>query len=245
MIKNKIRIGSIFAALLLMSVVFAPAVMAQSESTNATEISNSVLISNEDIKKTLENTNEISINMKVLKETDNEKVVSIKKDDGAIVYGIYWKDENNRNRINFALVDQDKLVSQKLVSSTNLNNSSAVATAIVAAKRGFWNGSYAETYGGVSGGIHIYLSQKDASHVAEVGSSAGNLIGTIVAGLVTKNAAAAASVGFLVATAISHVYWNEQNRNGSLDILIPYTSIAKKAIYQPANVKIGKRWYSV
>jgi len=142
MIKNKIRIGSIFAALLLISVVFAPAVMAQSESTNATEISNSVLISNEDIKKTLENTNEISINMKVLKETDNEKVVSIKKDDGA-------------------------------------------------------------------------------------------------------NAAAAASVGFLVATAISHVYWNEQNRNGSLDILIPYTSIAKKAIYQPANVKIGKRWYSV
>jgi hypothetical protein len=97
----------------------------------------------------------------------------------------------------------------------------------------------------VSGGIHIRLSQKDASHVAEVGSSAGSFIGTIIGGLLTKNANAAAGVGLLVSTAISHVYWNEQNSNGSLDIWIPYKSIAKKAIYQPTSVKIGKHWYPI
>lgn len=51
--------------------------------------------------------------MNVLKETDNKKIVSFKKDGGSIAYGIFWKDEKNPNRTNFAFVDQSELASKK------------------------------------------------------------------------------------------------------------------------------------
>ncbi len=104
--------------------------------------------------------------MKVLKETDNEKVVSVEKDDGSIAYWVFWKDEKNPERVNFAFVDQNELVSKKLLSTANLGDDEAVAAAVIASKYSFWNGSYAKTYGSVtSGGVHIYLSDRDAEYV--------------------------------------------------------------------------------
>src|SRR5690606_7115816 len=140
MIKNKIGIETLILAMLLVSIVFVPAVSAQAdisqnkEYADAIDISNKKSISKEDLKKVSENVN-------VLKETDNEKIVSFKKQDGSIGYAISWKDEENPNRVNFAFVDQNELVSKKLVSASSLNDSSAVAAAISAARTSFWHGS--------------------------------------------------------------------------------------------------------
>lgn len=63
-------------------------------------------------------------------------------------------------------MDQNELVSKKLLSTANLGDDEAVAAAVIASKYSFWNGSYAETYGSVtSGGVHIYLSDRDAEYV--------------------------------------------------------------------------------
>jgi len=182
--------------------------------------------------------------MNVLSETDNEKIVSFKKDDGSIGYAISWADEKNPNKIYFAFVDQDELVVKKLVSVSSLSDSAAVATAISAAKTSFWNGSYAETYGSLTaGGIHIYFSERDAVYVTGSAAAAGGYIGTIIAAVYTKSSKVANAVGVLVAWAIATVYWDEQNADGSLDVRIPYVSIAKALLYQPFNVKIGDSWY--
>ncbi|MGB9929620.1 MAG: hypothetical protein ACPK85_14670 [Methanosarcina sp.] len=182
--------------------------------------------------------------MNVLKETDDEKIVSFKKEDGSIAYEIFWKDKKNPNRINFAFVDQDELVSEKLLSATNLNDSSVVTAAISTAKASFWNGSYAETYGSVSsGGVRIYLSERDSNYVIGSTALAGDVIGSAIATIYTKSSKVASVIGGLIAWAILSVYWDEQNDDGSLDIRIPYTSIAKALLYQPFKVKIGDSWY--
>lgn len=91
-------VSAIFAVILLVSIAFVPTVMEQAESQNkeyadATENPNKVSTSEEGIKKAMEKVSERSKNMNVLKETDKEKIVSFKKDDGSIAYAIFWKDE--------------------------------------------------------------------------------------------------------------------------------------------------------
>lgn len=186
MTMSKTRIGAILAAILLVSIAFIPAVMAQAESQNkeyadATENPNKISVSEEDIKKAMKKASETSKNMNVLKETDKEKIVSFKKDDGSIAYAIFWKDEKNSNKIYFAVVDPNELVTKKLVSATSLNDSAAVAATISAYKTSFANGSYIETYGDtLTGGLHIYFSPKDADLLAD-GSSV--IAGALAAGL--------------------------------------------------------------
>ena len=134
--KKKFVFGALLAAMLLTSMAIVPAVSAQAdisqnkEHADAIDISNKKSISKEDLKKVSENVN-------VLKETDDEKIVSFKKQDGSIGYTISWKDEENPNRVNFAFVDQNELVSKKLVSASSLNDSSAAAAAISVARTSF------------------------------------------------------------------------------------------------------------
>lgn len=55
------------------------------------------------------------------------------------------------------------MVAKNLISTINLNNNSAVAEAVIAARYSFWNGSYTEGYGNaITGGVHVYLSPVDA-----------------------------------------------------------------------------------
>lgn len=60
--------------------------ISQTKSANVIDLSKKNPISEEDTKLT-------SKNVTVLKETDNEKVLSFKKDDGSTVYGIFGNDE--------------------------------------------------------------------------------------------------------------------------------------------------------
>jgi hypothetical protein len=241
MIKNKIGIGAIFAAILLVSIAFVPAVSAQADISqnkgyaDAIDISNKKSISKEDLKKVSENVN-------VLKETDNEKIVSFKKQDGSIGYAISWKNEENPNRVNFAFVDQNELVSKKLISASSLNDSSAVAAAISAARTSFWHGSYIEQYGDtLTGGVHIYFSERDADWVADVGTGAVGAIGAIIGSFFTP--AASIILSALLAVAVQTVYWQEQNSDGSLDVRIPYANIASMLVTGTIYVKIGSHWY--
>jgi len=217
--KNKmIRIASLFMAMLIVSISCVTAVSAKAD------------IPQNDVN--------------VLKDAKSEKIVFFKTKDGSIRYAISWTDKNNPNRTDFAFVDQKDLIAKNLVSSTNLNDSGVVAAAISAAKYSFWNGSYAETYGSLtSGGIHIYLSPRDAPYVAGEGAAMGDFLGTVIGGLLTKNANAAAAVGLLVASAVATVYWSEENSNGSLDIWIPYTSIATYLVTGVLRVQICRHWY--
>ncbi|AKB23128.1 hypothetical protein [Methanosarcina sp. WH1] len=248
---EKLKISAIFAVILLVSLAFVPAVSAKADISqnekyaDPIENPNKVSISEEDIKKALENTKEISESVNVLSETDNEKIVSFKKDDGSIGYAILWKDENNSNRTYFAVVDRNELVAEKFISATSLNDSAAVAAAISAAKSSFANGSYVETYGtSVTGGLHIYFSPKDAGLIAD-GSSAiiGLLVTVLSSGYVTP--AVGSILGTLVGLAVRTWYWYEENSDGSLDIKIPYANIATVIATQHVYLKIGSHWYRI
>ncbi|AKB13325.1 hypothetical protein SAMN02910340_00242 [Methanosarcina thermophila] len=243
MIKNKIGIETLILAMLLVSIVFVPAVSAQAdisqnkEYADAIDISNKKSISKEDLKKVSENVN-------VLKETDNEKIVSFKKQDGSIGYAISWKDEENPNRVNFAFVDQNELVSKKLVSASSLNDSSAVAAAISAARTSFWHGSYIEQYGdAITGGIHIYFSPTDASYVADVGTAAAAALAAIIGSFLSPTASVILAA--LVTIGVQTVYWMEQNSDGSLDVRIPYANVASMILTGHIYMKIGSHWYTV
>lgn len=239
--KKKFVFGALLAAMLLTSMAIVPAVSAQAdisqnkEHADAIDISNKKSISKEDLKKVSENVN-------VLKETDDEKIVSFKKQDGSIGYTISWKDEENPNRVNFAFVDQNELVSKKLVSASSLNDSSAVAAAISAARTSFWHGSYIEQYGDtLTGGVHIYFSERDANWVADVGTGAAGAIGAIIGSFFTPTASIILSA--LLAVAVQTVYWQEQKSDGSLDVRIPYANIPSMLLTGTIYVKIGSHWY--
>lgn len=142
-------------------------------------------------------------------------------------------------------MDQKKLVSNKLVSTTSLNDNSVVAKAILASKSSFWYGSYAEGYGNsVTGGVHIYLSPRDAPLVTTGAAGAAGFIGGAIAGIFTKNQNIANAAGVIVAFAVEVVYWDEQNSNGSLDIWIPYANLLT-VLVPPGilEIKIGDNWY--
>lgn len=241
MVKNKIGIGTLILAMLFVSIVFVPAVSAQADisqnekNDNTIETSNKKSISEEEIKNISENAN-------VLRETDNEKVVSVKKNDGSIGYTISWIDEKNPKKIDFAFVDQKELVSKKLVSATTLSDNAAVANAVSLAKKSFWHGSYIEKYGtSTTGGVHIYFSNRDADWVVDVGSGAAGAIGAIIGSFFTP--AASSILALLLALGVQTVYWQEQNSNGSLDVRIPYANIASMLITHSIYVKIGTHWH--
>ncbi|AKB51233.1 hypothetical protein MSBRW_1980 [Methanosarcina barkeri str. Wiesmoor] len=241
-------VGAIFAVILLVSIAFVPTVMEQAESQNkeyadATKNPNKVSTSEEGIKKAMEKVSETSKNMNVLKETDKEKIVSFKKDDGSIAYAIFWKDEKNSNKIYFAVVDPNELVTKKLVSATSLNDSAAVAATISAYKTSFANGSYIETYGTtITGGLHTYFSPKDAGLLAN-GSSV--IAGALAAGLgIFVSLAVSIALGAMVTLGVQIWYWYESNSDGSLDVRIPYANIAT-ALTGHVYMKIGSHRYTI
>ncbi|AKB76032.1 hypothetical protein MSLAZ_2771 [Methanosarcina lacustris Z-7289] len=183
--------------------------------------------------------------MNVLSETDNEKIVSFKKDDGSIGYAILWKDEKNSNRTYFAVVDLDELVAEKFVSATSLNDSAAVAAAISAAKSSFANGSYVETYGdNITGGLHIYFSPKDADLLADGSSAIAGALAAVL-GLYVSGGMLSIALGTLVGLAVQTWYWYEQNSDGSLDVRIPYVNIATIPLTGHVYMKIGSHWYTI
>ncbi|MDI9395406.1 MAG: hypothetical protein QM426_08340 [Euryarchaeota archaeon] len=244
---KKIKISAMFMALLLLSIAFAPAVTAQAESQNkeyadATENPNKVSVSEEDIKKAMEKANETSKSMKVLKETDKEKIVSFKKDDGSIAYMISWADEKNPNRTNFAFVDQSELASKKLVPIESLNDDSVVAEAISVPKINFWDGSYLETYGSTTtGGVHIHFSAKDGLLLAGGAGTAAILLGIILDGPLPYGDA----IGILVAYGIATFYWMESNSDNSIDVRILYANALQYPLTGHVSMKIGSYWYTI
>ena len=181
--------------------------------------------------------------MNILKETDNEKIVSFKKEDGSIGYAISWADEKNSNKRYFAFVDEDELVTNKSISAAKLSDSATVAATISATKTSFWHGSYIEKYGtSISGGIHIQFSKTDASYLMNNGTRA---VAALAILLTPYIGVAASYMSLIIATILDTVYFIEQNSNGSIDLWITYESIAKLAIMKSASIKIGKHSYPV
>ncbi|NLN43878.1 MAG: hypothetical protein GX152_06820 [Methanosarcina sp.] len=239
---KKIKISAIFMTVLLVSIAFVPTVMAQAESQNkeyadAIDIPNNIPISEEEIKKASEN-------MDVLKETDKEKILSIKKKDGSIGYAILRKDEKNPNRVNLAFVDQKDLVAKNLISAASLNDREAVVVALSRVNILF--ASYVETYGSsTTGGLHFHFGERDAEWIIAVGASAYGAVGAGAAALLSLGSAATAAVGAAICIALATFYWVAQNNDGSLDVSAPYANIATILVLHKIFLKVGSSWYWV
>ena len=234
---QRLKVTSLLMTIVMLATLFVPVVGAKAdisenkEYADAIDISKKISISEEEITKALKEVN-------VIKETDSEKIVSFKKEDGSIGYVVSWVDSKNRDRINFAFVDEEELVTSKSLSAAKVTDVEAVASTISAMKTSFWNGSYIETYGKLlTGGVHIYFSKNDASYVAGAGATAA-------AGIVNqlgKYIPYASAIAVVLALGIQTVYWKEKNSNGSLDVRIPYQQTALP-LYK---VKIGTHWYYI
>ena len=136
---------SIFLMLIMLSAVFVPAAMAQTDD-------NEKLLKNQKMEQMLKST-------EVLKETEDEKIISFIAENNELVYGVMRKDIEEPNRVYFQIITSNDLASQKYVEEE-------VRPEMIsdyAAASGFGNGSYVETYGNsITGGIHIYFSPRDA-----------------------------------------------------------------------------------
>lgn len=239
--KNKgMQLGAMFAAMLLLSMAFVPAVSAQvivsnnDVYANAKDMRAITSLSESDIKK-------ISKDVKILKNTTEEKIISIKKDDGSIEYAISWFDKTNQ-RTNFAFVSQSELKSLKKLTSEQFKDDSLIASTISAARIDFWHGSYLDTYGDlVTGGFRIHLTQTDAQEVVLLGGGGGALLFALLDGPLPFGDAIGIAFGIVIGT----VYWAEQNSDGSLDIRIPYASAATFVLAGHAFVQIGSGWYYI
>lgn len=220
MIKNKNRVGTIFVALLLVSIAFIPAVMAQADSQNI----------------------DASKDVKVLKDKSDEKIVSFVDKNGATQYGIAWKDQKDPNRVNFAIVSQTDLA-KNLKSTTKLSSAtisdSLVVSTLSTVRYNFWHGSYVTFTGDTSTGtIFFHITAPDVALIIGGGPSiASKLIGLLFQ--ISKINIIAQAL-----TAITMViYWHEQNSDGSINIKIPLTYV------QPTlglvTMLIGSHWYKI
>lgn len=217
-----------------MPVVSTAEVSITDEYINAIDMTNLTSLSEKDIKKIQKNT-------KILKETDTEKIISYKKNDGTTVYAISWIDENTKN-VNFAFIDKSELKSINKLTSEQFNDDSFIASTISAERDYIWHGSYVETYGNlITGGVHMYLAPLDAPYIAGLGASAGYLLCALLDGPLPF----ANVVGIVLAVLIATVYWSEMNSDGSLDIWIPYASAVTLAAGGFAYIKIGSNWFRV
>jgi hypothetical protein len=241
--ENRITIASFLMAMLILSMVFVPAVSARATSQNegdhiaTIDTSTVKSISEEEMEK-------ISKNVKTLKETETEKIVSFTKDDGSVGYAVSWKDKDNPDKIYFTFVDQNELVASNALTTSNLNDEIAVADAIAAARSSFWHGSYVEQYGSsVTGGIYIHFSETDAEYITDVGSVAAGALAAVLGSIISP--LAAAILGPLVTIAVQTLYWSEQNSDGSLDIKVPFANIATMLLTKHVYMKIGSHWYTI
>ncbi|RNI14164.1 hypothetical protein EFE42_04880 [Methanohalophilus sp. RSK] len=220
---------------------FVPGVMAQAEISEKDEYVNTIDITDE-VSLSKEDIVQKSKNIKVLKETEYEKIVSINADDGSVAYAISWVDDKNPKRTNFAFVNKSELKSVKKLSSEQFNDDLLVASTISAARSEFWNGSYVESYGdALTGGVHIYFSPRDASYVANVGSACAGALAASLDGVLPF----ADIIAAVLVIAIQTVYWSEQNSDESLDVKIPYADALSYPTLGFGYVKIGSNWYKI
>jgi len=219
--RNKgLQLSAVLAVMLIVSMGFMPAVSAKPEQLN------------ED-------------NIIILSQTDKEKIVLFEDEDGSITYAISWVDETNNERVNFVFMDKNELKKHTKLKAKDFNDNILLASEISAAKQEFWHGSYAEVYGGITGGIYIYFAPVDAATIKDGGQDVGIALGIIIAwidGPLLFADPVAAVVALAIIVTVQAVFWLESNDDGSLDVKIPYSNIVS-ILFGNIDLKIGSHWY--
>ncbi|MCL2863679.1 MAG: hypothetical protein FWE54_06360 [Methanimicrococcus sp.] len=235
MLQKYVKPISFIMILLLIGVSFSPIVSAQANEFKQHEL-------------------EYIINSsKILYEDSNEQIIVSESLNGEIFYSFIKRDDANPNRVYFSVFSETELlnlhntISKKNAVSQNMKSNvldlenvfseeylcseETINTMLSLARAsGFGTGSYAESYGNsLTGGVHIYLSPTDAPRLA-AGSSA--LLSALGAALVL---AAAMNMGIsavpgalltLLGNLITIYYLMAKNNDGSLNIKVPYITLA-------------------
>ena len=234
--RNKgMQLSAVLAVILIVSMAFVPAVSAKTELLNESNLTTIISKSEKDIE-----------NIIILSQTDKEKIVSFEDEDGSIIYAISWVNETNNKRVNFAFIDQKELTKHTKLKTKNLNDNFLLTSVISEAKEEFWHGSYAELYGGITGGIYIYFAPIDAAALEKAGLTYAAAIAIIIAaidGPLPFTDTVAAVVGLAIAVTVELVYWLECNNDGSLDVKIPYSNLVTIPLGS-VNLKVGSHWYN-
>lgn len=191
----------------------------------------------------MEGINELN-NYNIIKETDNERLLSCEDEDGTVTYIMTYADDNYPDRVYFSIITEDELASSGLLSDTLSADSVAISDVISSSTAYFAHGSYVEPYGNsITGGLYIYLAPFDASSLA-AGSTL--VLGGLTAALTIELGPVTAGVlGTIVGAAVVAFYWYEGNDDGSLDISVPYANIVSISLASTVVMKIGDHWYSV
>nr|WP_321496174.1 hypothetical protein [uncultured Methanolobus sp.] len=238
---NRTRIASLLMTMLILSMAFIPAVSAKADTyKNAKDII-TVDLSNK-TPYSMGDINELN-NYNIIKETDNERILSCEDEDGTVKYIMTYADDNYPDRVYFSVITEDELASSDLVSDTLSADSSSIS-AVILSSTSFCHGSYVEPYGNsITGGVYIYLAPVDASALATVSSI---VLGGLTAALTVElGPVTAGVVGTFVAAGVYTFYWYEANNDGSLDVQVPYANIVSISLASTVIMKIGDHWYSI
>ncbi|MDV0447381.1 hypothetical protein MsAg5_12670 [Methanosarcinaceae archaeon Ag5] len=227
--KNKlIKSISLLLMILVFGMVFIPAINAQADSER------------EEILK--EEFEYLMDNSETIMETSNEKVVRFTSEDGVTAYSVAWRDPNNPNRVYFATVTDEEMLSSGISNEiASVNGISALASG------SFGDGSYAETYGNsVTGGVHVYFSPDDAELAFEGSAYILGAAGAAITMLVPGVGQVLGPLVAILGACIGLYYLVAKNSDDSLDISIPYLALTYMTTGLPgagAFITIGQVRY--
>lgn len=154
-------------------------------------------------------------NVKIIKNTDCEKVISFKKDNGIDMYAISWLDEK-KLRTNFAFINKnDETLMKKLAFICD--DEKSIIDTISAKKKCFWSGSYVTRTDLNSGDFHVLLTLEDASYVTKIGTLRGLLLFVMLDGMLSSANALGIALGIIMELTNIKVSNSNYNMNIRID----------------------------
>ncbi|WP_256623744.1 hypothetical protein [Methanolobus chelungpuianus] len=223
---NRIRIASLLMAMLILSMVFVPAVSAKAEVSNVEK----------EVEKKVKDITDLSQDLEIewVTNTESQKeYYATAQIDGEYktYFASHWQEEIDGKavwRFNIVEVNEEKSITASSIS--------------------FGKGSY---YWTDSSGLHLHFSSTDKQSIKEMSQATMVLVAAIIVAVCPPVGAYATVFIAALAIVIIAVDYIESNSDGSIDVYISYTQLALIPVYvlksgtQYLSVKIGSHYYKV
>lgn len=197
-----------------------------------------------DFKSQEETLETIIENVEIIYDTPSERIATVLLDDDSILYIISKSDSFYENRVNFAFIKQDELVSINHFNKNDLDDPDFIINSLSRIYYEFWDGSYIQTFGNnVTGGFDMYLSPEDAEFVFKDGGTVAGALATVIIYATGIGAPIASAAGAIIKFGMSALYKFGKESDGSITITVLYAMVVGYIAGFPGYIRVGSVLY--